>query len=304
MNGWKRTTPRKSMLFVPANKPANFRDLPIYKPDTVMFDLEDAISFSEKDATRILLREMLKEIDYNDYGIEVCVRINGIDTPWYEQDIAAVIEGGVDMIRLPKTESADDVLKTVALLEKYEKQFNKGKTLIAAAIESAQGVLKAEEIVAASDRVQVLALGGADYLVDLHGSKIPPHRTELLYGRQHLIHVARAAKIDVFDVIYGNTADEEGFKEDVKYSFALGFSGKSCIHPNQVRLINDVIRPTADEVEYAVAMVNAFNDSVKKGLGVFLFRGTMVDKPIVEKQQEVVALAKEFNMLKGDEINE
>ena len=304
MKGWTRTTPRKHMLFVPANKPANFRDVPIYHPDTVMFDLEDAISFSEKDSSRIMLREMLKTIDYNTYGIEVSVRINGIGTPWYELDIAACIEGGVNMIRLPKTESADDIKQTVALLEKYEAQFQADKTLIFVAIESAKGVLNANEICEASERVVGIALGGADYLVDIHGTKTAPNRQELLYGRQHLIHVAHAHKIDVFDVIYGNTADEQGFLEETKYVFGLGFTGKSCIHPNQVRLINQLICPTPEQVKYAVGMVNAFNESVKKGQGVFLYQGTMVDKPIVEKQQEIVALAKEFNLLKGDEINE
>ncbi|KAJ3619915.1 hypothetical protein Zmor_008672 [Zophobas morio] len=206
------------------------------------------------------------------------------------------------MIRLPKAETAEDVKQVVEVMEKYEKQFGADKILLFVAIESALGVLNAREIAQASDRVVGIALGGMDYLVDLKGAKLP-NREELLYARQHLIHVARSLKIDVFDVVYGNTSDEEGFKKEFIFAKGLGFSGKTVIHPNQIRYINDVLRPTTAQLEYAVEMVKAFNESVKKGVGVFLFRGNMVDKPVVEKQMEVVDLAIEFGMIKGDEIN-
>ncbi|KAJ3632084.1 hypothetical protein Zmor_024801 [Zophobas morio] len=206
------------------------------------------------------------------------------------------------MIRLPKAETAEDVAQVVSVMEKYEKQYGADKILLFVAIESALGVLNAREIAQASDRVVGIALGGMDYLVDLKGAKLP-NREELLYARQHLIHVARSLKIDAFDVVYGNTGDEEGFKKEFIFAKGLGFSGKTVVHPNQIRYINDVLRPTEAQLEFAVEMVKAFNESVKKGVGVFLFRGNMVDKPVVEKQMEVVDLAIEFGMIKGDEIN-
>lgn len=302
MVGWKRIKPRKHMLFLPADKPAMYRDVIMYKPDTVMFDLEDAISFGEKDSARILLREVLKEIDYNKYGIEVCVRVNGMDTQWFDQDVKACIQGYANMIRLPKVETTDDVKVAVSCIEKYEKEFNKkDKTLIFIAIESTLGVLNAREIAQASDRIVGIALGGMDYLLDLKGSRLK-NREELLYARQHLIHVGRSLKIDVFDVVYGNTSDKEGFIEEFKFVKGLGFNGKSVIHPNQITLINKIFEPTPEEIEYAIEMKKAFDDSVKKGMGVFLFRGNMVDKPIVEKQLEVIELAKDFGLINKGEI--
>ncbi|WP_342269298.1 aldolase/citrate lyase family protein [Spiroplasma endosymbiont of Aspidapion aeneum] len=300
MKGWKRTTTRKHMLFVPADKPAMYRDVIFYKPDTIMFDLEDAISFSEKNSTRILLNQMLQTIDYNTYGIEVCARVNGLDTQWFEEDVKAVINGGVNMIRLPKVESKEDIIAAIAVMEKYEKEFSKDETLIFVAIESAKGVLNANEIVQASKRVVGIALGGMDYLLDLKAEKLPD-RTELLYARQHLVHVARANKIDAFDLLFSNTTDDEGFIKEFKFIKALGFTGKSVIHPNQIGLINEVYKPTSKQIEYALEMKKAFDESIKKGVGVFLFRGNMVDKPVIEKQLEIIDLAIEFGLIsKGD----
>lgn len=298
MKGWIRSKPRKHMLFVPADKPAMYRDVIIYKPDTVMFDLEDAVSYDEKDTSRILLREVLNEIDYNKYDIEVCVRVNGMDTQWFDDDVKAAIQGNVNMIRLPKVETVDEVKFAVECIEKYEKEFKKSdKTLIFIAFETALGVLNARDITQASDRIVGIALGGMDYLLDIKGSKLP-NREELLYARQHLVHVARSLKIDAFDVVYGNTSDKEGFIKEFKFVRGLGFSGKSVIHPNQISLINKVCEPTPAEIEYAMEMKKEFDKSVKMGLGVFLFRGNMVDKPVVAKQLEVIELAKDFGLIK------
>lgn len=302
MQGWKRTKPRKHMLFLPADKPAMYRDVMMYKPDTVMFDLEDAVSFSEKDSARILLKEVLKDIDYNKFNIEVCVRINGIETEWYEDDLRTCVEAGVNMIRLPKAETKEDIIKTVSLLEKYEKEFNRDEIFLFVAIESAKGVLNAFEIASASPRVKGIALGGMDYILDLKASRLP-NREELLYARQHLVHVARCLKIDVFDVVYSNTADDEGFINEFIFVKSLGFTGKSVIHPNQIRLINEIYKPTEQQLEYAIEMWKEFQRQMKKNVGVFLFRGNMVDKPIVEKQIEVIDLAKDFGMISEEDLH-
>ncbi|QEH61433.1 citrate lyase subunit beta [Spiroplasma chinense] len=291
-----RVKPRKHMLFVPADRPSLYRDSVFYKPDTIMFDLEDAVAYSEKDAARMLLIEILNDIDYNASGIETCVRINGLDTEFFEKDIEACIKAKANMIRLPKAETVDDVNQLVALMEKYEKENNLDyKLKIFIAFESALGILNAFEVAKASDRIVGIALGGMDYLLDLKGSRLP-NREELLYARQHLVHVGRALKLDVFDVVYGNTSDDQGFINEFKFIKSLGFDGKSVIHPNQIRLINEVYKPTQEQLEYALEMKEAFEESVKLGKGVFLFKGNMVDKPVVEKQLEIIELAKEFDM--------
>ncbi|ASP28340.1 citrate lyase subunit beta / citryl-CoA lyase [Spiroplasma corruscae] len=301
MKNWKINRSRRHMLFVPADKPAMYRDVVFYKPDTIMFDLEDAVSYSEKDSTRILLREILTDMDYNKYNIETCVRVNGIDTEWFEKDIEACVQSNVNMIRLPKVEKVSDIDYAVKTLETYEKKYNReDKVLLFLAFESALGILNAFEIAKSSERIQGIALGGFDYLLDLKGDKTI-ERTELLYARQHLVHVARALKLDVFDVVYSNVNDKDGFVKEFKFVKSLGFNGKSVIHPNQIRYINEILKPTPDQVEYALEMVKAFNKSVEDGVGVFLFRGTMVDKPVVEKQIEILKLAEDFDLVKkGD----
>ncbi|AOG60986.1 citrate lyase subunit beta / citryl-CoA lyase [Spiroplasma helicoides] len=301
MKGWKLNRSRRHMLFVPADKPAMYRDVVFYKPDTIMFDLEDAVSFSEKDSTRILLREILSDMDYNKYGMEVCVRVNGIDTDWFEKDVEACVQSNVNMIRLPKVEKVEDIEYAVKVLEKFEAQYKReDKMLLFLAFESALGILNSFEIAKASERIVGVALGGFDYILDLKGEKTE-QRTELLYARQHLVHVARALKLDVFDVVYSNVNDKEGFVKEFKFVKSLGFNGKSVIHPNQIRFINEIYKPTPEQVEYALEMVRAFNKSVQEGVGVFQFRGTMVDKPVVEKQMEILEIAKQFELVKeGD----
>lgn len=288
---------RKHMLFVPADKPAMYRDVIFYKPDTVMFDLEDSVAYSEKDAARHLLIEVLKDINYNSNNIEVCARINGIETEMCEKDIEAVIKAGVDMIRVPKAETVEDIKTIVNLIEKCEKTFkSKKRTTLFIAFESAKGILNAYQIASASDRIVGIALGGMDYLLDLKASKLP-NREELLYARQHLVHVGRSLNLDVFDVIFPKTHDSEGFIKEFKYIKALGFSGKSVIHPNQIQLINEILKPSQEELKFAIEMSQSFDESIKNGKGVFLFKGQMVDKPVVDKQLEIIELAKEMEML-------
>ncbi|ATZ17633.1 HpcH/HpaI aldolase/citrate lyase family protein [Mesoplasma melaleucae] len=297
MSNTKVNKSRKHMLFVPADKPAMYRDVIFYKPDTVMFDLEDAVSYSEKDAARNLLVEILQDIDYSKNKIETCVRINAIDTEFFEKDVEACVKANVDLIRIPKAETKEDVLKTIETLKKYETE-NKlpYEIKIFLAFESAKGILNAYEISACSERIVGIALGGVDYLLDLKASKLP-NREELMYARQHLVHVGRTLKLDVFDVIYPKTTDAEGFTKEFKFIKALGFSGKSVVHPNQIGLINEIVKPTQQELEFAIEMQKAFDESIKNGKGVFLFKGQMVDKPVVEKQLEIIELAREMGML-------
>ncbi|AHI52510.1 aldolase/citrate lyase family protein [Spiroplasma culicicola] len=288
---------RKHMLFIPADKPAMYRDAILYKADTLMFDLEDAVAYQEKDAARQLLIEVLNDIDYNAHGIETCVRINGVDTEFYEKDIEACVKAKVNMIRIPKAETIEEIEEIENVLKKYEQKYELNYEIkFFIAIESAKGVLNAYEIGSSSKRIVGIALGGVDYLLDMKANKLP-NREELLYARQHLVHVARALKIDAFDVIYPNTADAEGFIKEFKFIKSLGFNGKSVIHPNQITLINEIYKPSQAELEFALEMKEAFDENIKQGKGVFLFKGQMVDKPVVDKQLEIIALAKEFEML-------
>ena len=158
---------RRTMMFLNAQKPGLIKDPYIYKPDSIMLDLEDAVAENQKDAARFSLYHALKEINYR--GCERVVRINGLDTPYWEEDIHCAVAGGCDAIRIPKTESALDVQRVETVVEECEKKYGipEGQTLIMAAIESARGVMKALDICEASERLFGIALSGGDYTKDL-----------------------------------------------------------------------------------------------------------------------------------------
>lgn len=281
---------RRNMLFVPGNNPALFKDIISFKPDTVMFDLEDSIHINEKDAARGLTRRMINFFDYSKYDIEVAVRINDWNSEFYVADLEAVVNSKADMIRLPKVESKDDVLKVVADIEAIENKINRKQPItLFCAIESAKGVLNAYEIACSSERVKGIALGGVDYLFDLKATK-SIDRKELFFARSMILHAARAAKIDAFDVIYGNVNDIEGLKKEAQFVKELGFSGKSAIHPSQVKIINEIFSPSEKEVTEALNILNAYKKFKKESKGVFSINGQMVDKPIIENALRILKI--------------
>ncbi len=158
---------RRTMMFLNAQKPGLIKDPHIYKPDSIMLDLEDAVAENQKDAARFSLYHALQEIDYR--GCERVVRINGLDTPYWKEDIRCAVAGGCDAIRIPKTERPEDVKAVEAEIRTAEEDFGipEGRTLIMAAIESARGVVKALDVCEASERLFGIALSGGDYTKDL-----------------------------------------------------------------------------------------------------------------------------------------
>lgn len=288
---------RRNMLFVPGNNPGMFKDVIAFKPDTVMFDLEDSIHIEEKDAARQLTKRMIDLFDYNQYGIETAVRINGWDTEFYQEDLATIVRSKVNMIRLPKVESKADVLKVIQDIEKIEQEIGrKTKVTLFCALESAKGVLNAYEIASASSRVEGIALGGVDYLFDLKALKTPD-RHELLFARQMIIHAARAAKVDAFDCIFGNPNDLAGLAVEAQFVRELGFNGKSAIHPRQIAVINQVFSPNEKEINNALKILTAYKDFTKAKKGVFTIDGQMIDKPFIDNAEIVLQMANIKNPL-------
>lgn len=294
---------RRNMLFVPGNTPSLFKDIIFYKPDTVMFDLEDSISFEQKDAARQLTCRMINCFEYEKFDIETAVRINHWNTSFYSKDLEAVVNSKAQMIRLPKIETKEEVWKVVQDIEKIEKCIQrKDKIVLFCAIESAKGVLNAIEIAQASDRIVGIALGGVDYLFDLQAIRTE-QRHELLFARQMLVHAARAAKIDVFDCIYGKVRDLVGLEKETKFAKELGFSGKSAIHPSQLDIIKKVFAPTKEEIENALKIINAYQIYLKKGQGVFMIDGQMIDRPFIEHARKLLIESKTpISLTLNDEI--
>ena len=241
---------RRTMMFLNCQKPGLIKDPYIYKPDSIMLDLEDAVAEKEKDAARYSLYHALQEIDY--HGVERVVRINGLDTPYWKEDIRCAVAGGCDSIRIPKTESAQDVHMVEEAIIAAEKEFDipEGRTLIMSAIESARGVMKALDICEASDRMFGIALSGGDYTKDLQ-THITGTGLELMGARQNMVIAARAAGVQCFDTVYTDLDNMDGFRQDVETIHLMGFDGKSVINPRQISIVHDIFTPSKKDIIFA-----------------------------------------------------
>ncbi|MFW7433457.1 citrate (pro-3S)-lyase subunit beta [Vagococcus carniphilus] len=291
---------RRTMMFVPGANAAMLRDAALYGADSVMFDLEDAVSLKEKDSARTLVHFALKTFDYS--NVETVVRINGLDTVG-AQDVEAMVLAGVNVIRLPKTETAQDIVDVEAVIEKVEKENNipVGRTKMMAAIESAEGTLNAREIALASDRLIGIALGAEDYVTNMK-TKRHPDGQELFFARSYILHAARAAGIAAIDTVYSDVNNMEGFADEVRRIKQLGFDGKSVINPRQIPVVNDIYSPTEKEIQHAKEVIWAIREAEEKGSGVIALNGKMIDKPIVERAERVIALAKAAKLISEEDL--
>lgn len=290
---------RRTMMFLNAQKPGLIKDPYIYKPDSIMLDLEDAVAEKEKDSARFSLFHALKEINYR--GIECIVRINGLDSDLWEEDIRCAVAGGADGIRIPKTETAEDVKKVEKAVEEAEKEFGvePGKVLIMAALESAKGVLNALDICKASDRLFGIALSGGDYTKDLQ-THITGTGVELMGARQHMIIAARVAGVQCFDTVYTDLDDMEGFIKDVETIHLMGFDGKSIINPRQIAPVHKIYTPSQKEIIFAQKVVKEIDEKKALGIGVFTVDGKMIDIAFYDGAKRTIELAKASGVLKEE----
>jgi citrate lyase subunit beta/citryl-CoA lyase len=293
------------MMFVPGNNPGMMADAHIYGPDSIMLDLEDSVTMAEKDAARLLVYNALKTIDYGD--TEMVVRINPLNTPYGKKDVEAVVKAGVDVIRMPKTETADEVREVEEEILKWETELGcVGRTKIMAAIESALGIVNAYPIATASKRMMGIALGAEDYCANLKTQRTqgdnPNFGIELLQARQMIVVAARAAGIDALDTVYSNLNDMDTFRREVELIKALGFDGKSIINPRQIEIINEVFAPKQKDIEKALKILAAIKEAEAKGSGVIAVNGKMVDKPVVIRAQHTIDLAIASGVLKKEDV--
>lgn len=289
------------MMFVPGNNPGMMQDAFIYGPDSIMLDLEDSVTIAEKDTARLLVYNALKTIDYG--SIEMVVRINPLGTPYGKKDIEAVVKAGVDVVRMPKTETAEEVHEVEKEIERVEKEIGcVGKTKIMAAIESALGVVNAYAIATASKRMMGIALGAEDYCANLKTQRTP-EGIELLLARQTIVVAARAAGIDCIDTVFSNLNDMDGFRREVETIKKLGFDGKSVINPRQIPIVNEVFTPSQRDIDKAMAVVAAIHQAERRGSGVIALNGKMVDKPVVIRAQRTIDLALAAGVIRKEDLS-
>lgn len=282
---------RRSMLFVPGSNAAMLSNSFIYKPDSIMFDLEDAVALKEKDSARLLVAHALQHPLYQE--IETVVRVNPLDSEFGLLDLNAVVRTGVDVVRMPKTETAQDVVDMDNAITDIEKACGRevGSTKMLAAIESPLGITQANQIATASKRLIGIALGAEDYVRNLKTER-SPEGIELLFARCSILQAARAAGIQAFDTVYSNANNEEGFLKEAALIKQLGFDGKSLINPRQIELLHNLFAPTQKDVEQAKRIIEAAEEAEKQGSGVVSLNGKMIDAPIIDRAKLVLERAK------------
>lgn len=290
---------RRTMIFLSAQKPGLIKDPLIYGADSLMLDLEDAVAENQKDAARFSLYHALKTVDYGD--TEVIVRINGLDTPHWREDVRVCVAAGADGVRIAKCESAGDVIAVEKAVEAAEEEFHKekGRTLLMAALESPKGILNAQEIAAASKRMFGIAISGGDLRRTMQVSPVRGG-IELNTARGLVVLAARAAGVQCFDTVFTDLNDEEGFRAEVLLDKQMGFDGKSLVNPRQIAAVHEIYAPSEKEIIAAEKIVRAVRENAAKGVGVFTVDGKMIDIAFLPGAERTIALAKACGMYKGE----
>lgn len=290
---------RRTMIFLSAQKPGLIKDPLIYGADSLMLDLEDAVAENQKDAARFSLYHALKTVDYGD--TEVIVRINGLDTPHWREDVRVCVAAGADGVRIAKCESTGDVIAVEKAVEAAEEEFRKekGRTLLMAALESPKGILNAQEIAAASGRMFGIAISGGDLRRTMQVSPVRGG-VELNAARGLVVLAARAAGVQCFDTVFTDLNDEEGFRAEVLLDKQMGFDGKSLVNPRQIAAVHEIYAPSEKEITAAEKIVRAVRENAAKGVGVFTVDGKMIDIAFLPGAERTIALAKACGMYKGE----
>ena len=280
----------RSMLFTPGNNKRMLQKAGTLGADAVILDLEDAVPMAEKETARVLVKDSVEQVAAG--GSQVFVRVNALITGLTTEDLRWVIQSGLAGVVLPKTESSQDILEVVSLIDKLESE--RGIELDSLALmpqlETATGVLDAREIATASKRIIALNFGSLDFTRDM-GTTPSLEGTEVFYARSYIAVVARAARVMAIDTPWIDIADREGLVEEAKMARQLGFQGKLLIHPSQIEPVHQVFSPSEDEVAYARRVVQAFREAEAQGVGAISLDGKMIDVANARQAEELIARA-------------
>jgi citrate lyase subunit beta/citryl-CoA lyase len=281
---------RRTMLYIPGNNPAMLQHGGIYGADSLLLDLEDAVALNQKDSARILVRNMLKEIDF--YDAEVCVRVNHLDTPFGLADLEEIVPLQPDAIRYPKTETVEELDRLIKTIEEIEDKHGlpHDKMTIHAMIETALGVQNVFDIAKYSKRIDAITIGGQDLTADMH-IKNSKDGKGIDLARKMIVMAAKANNIDAIDTVFVDVNDEEGLRAETEYANQIGFSGKAVINPRQIDIIHDVYIPSKEEMRKAYRIIKEFKKNKKAGIGVFAIDGKMVDAPVVTRAEHILELS-------------
>src|SRR6056297_389931 len=291
---------RRSMLFIPGDNPGMLLNGGVLGSDSIIFDLEDAVSLKEKDSARILVRNALNTLEYG--KTETIVRINGLNTKYWKKDLEHIIPAKPDVIMPPKIERVEEIEEICDYISKIEKEKgmkDKGIKIIPI-IESSLGIENSFQIAKGSPRLEALFLGAEDLTANI-GAKRTKKGDEIFYSRSRIIIAANAAGIQAVDTPYTDINDAEGLKVDTEFAKDMGFDGKAAISPRHVETINQVFTPSKEEIEFAKEVLNAIKTAEKEGRGVISMNGQMIDAPIVDRANHILSI---YKSVMGGNINE
>lgn len=278
---------RRSRLYIPGDQPRLIINAGLYRPDGIILDLEDAVAPPEKEGARFIVRNALREVDF--MGIERMVRINqgqmGI------KDIEYIVPHGVHTVLIPKCEEEDTVKEVDARIQELRKKHKiKNEIYLMPIIESALGSINAYKIATASPNNVALTIGLEDFTADI-GAERTLEGKESFLARLQVVMAARAARIQPIDSVFSDVADAEGLRTSILEAKSLGFEGKGCIHPSQIKIVHEGFAPNETEIEKAKKIFLALEEAQKKGSGVVSLGTKMIDPPVVKRAERIIKLA-------------
>jgi len=278
------------LLYVPGNMPSMLQNIPLFTCDAVIIDLEDAVPLNEKDAARILVQRFLES--YTSRNKEILVRINPLETKWACDDLKAVLPTLPDGIRLPKADTPEIVEHLDTMLTEFEEELELeiGRFRILPSIESARGVINANNIARTSKRIFGLAFGAEDYTASMEIERTRGGE-ELFNARMNVLWAAKAAGIQAIDTIFADINDMDGLRRETELVKRLGYTGKCMVNPRQIDIIHDVFAPKQEEVDYALQVIDAIKRARSMGTGVISMGGKMIDAPVVKRAARILRTA-------------
>jgi len=287
---------RFSRLYLPGNNPGLMINAGLHSGHGIILDLEDSVAPERKDEARILVRNALRQIDFR--GAERMVRINQGEMGL--KDLKFVIPQNVNLVLIPKCETAGQVKQVYAWISEIRKREKiRVRTFLMPIVESALGIENCFDIARAAEDVVAIAIGLEDFTTDI-GVQRTPEGTESLFARSRLVIAAKAAGIQPIDSVFSDVGDMEGLKQNVLKSKALGFEGMGCIHPRQIRILNQGYAPDDAEIEKSMKIVLAYEEASKNGLGVVALGTKMIDAPVVNRARKTIAMAEKLGLVPGN----
>lgn len=285
----------RSKLFVPGSRPELFSKALSSAADAISIDLEDSVVESRKDEARVNVRDFLRSAEVQATPKLIIVRVNAIGTPHFEADVAAIAQTSLAMLNLPKPESAADIHHAAAVLERAEAANSLGRQVkILANIETPKALRCAAEIASAHARVAGLQLGFGDLFEPLG---VERRDTQNVHAAMFAMRIAAGeAGVFAYDGAFANVQDTEGYRAEAVMARRLGYMGKSCVHPSQIALANEVFRPSEEDIAFARRVLDAVQHAQAQRVGAFTVEGKMIDLPFIRRAEAIVAVARKLGL--------